>query len=356
MRNISNKQKVGRAKHDLRLGVPVVVSMPEKKYLVSAIETIDESVFSIYQGLSYEVMMPAIKARSLWDVDTSYEVRCRLRNPNLSLKEMKELILNNPNLPLSVDFTSSSSEDMLILKLVKAAELLPDVVLVEIKDVNVATWCAENGIIDVTVEDILECLGDVAVQKVCEAPLVLNGAENSTIIVYRSSGKDHYAIVIGDPLTKDEPMVRIHSSCYTGDLLDSLTCDCGSQLKTTIEFMAKNEGGIILYLLQEGRSIGLTNKVRAYYQQSCNNFDTVDANRILGFEDDERDFQVAAKILKSLSLLRVKLITNNKNKILQMQNNGIKVSSYIKSKIKYNKYNMHYLHTKFNKLNHIINY
>ena len=356
MKNICTKQKVARAQHDLRLGIPLIISAYSKKYLVNALETISEETFSIYQDIGYEIILPAIRAKSLWDIDTKYELRCKLHVTDSNLSEVIDLTFDDINLPSSIDITQSFSEDISMIKFIKGAELFPCVIVSEIKDSKIIAWCDENKIVNLDVDDIANYADFVEVQEVCKAPLVLNGAEEASIIVYRCLGKEHYAIIIGNPLHQQEPLVRIHSSCYTGDLLDSLTCDCGGQLKDAINFMAKNNGGIILYLSQEGRGIGLTNKLRTYYQQAYNNFDTVDANRVLGFADDERDFRVAAEMLKNLNILSVKLVTNNQDKILQLKAEGINVSSYINSKIKYNKYNMHYLHTKFNKMGHIINY
>jgi GTP cyclohydrolase II len=148
-------------------------------------------------------------------------------------------------------------------------------------------------------------------------------------------------------------MVRIHSQCITGDILDSLKCDCGQQLKDSIKLMAQADEGILIYLAQEGRDIGLLNKLRAYALQE-KGMDTVEANLALGFKDDERLYYPVKEILKQLNVNSIKLITNNPKKIDHLTNLGIKVIERIPIKIKANKYNTKYLKTKSKKSGHIL--
>ena len=131
---------------------------------------------------------------------------------------------------------------------------------------------------------------------------------------------------------KKDPLVRIHSQCITGDILDSLKCDCGSQLKKSIEMMS-NDGGILLYMPEEGRNIGLLNKLRAYEFQ-FHGIDTIDANYALGFDADQRRHENACKLLKLLGVSSIKLITNNPEKISQVQKGGIKVIDTVQIKVK----------------------
>ena len=131
---------------------------------------------------------------------------------------------------------------------------------------------------------------------------------------------------------KKDPLVRIHSQCITGDILDSLKCDCGSQLKESIKIMS-DDGGILLYMPEEGRNIGLLNKLRAYEFQ-FHGIDTIDANYALGFDADQRRHENACKLLKLLGVNSLKLITNNPEKILQIQNGGIKVIDTVQIKVK----------------------
>ena len=159
-----------------------------------------------------------------------------------------------------------------------------------------------------------------------EARVPLADAENVRIVSFRpgDGGPEQYAILVGEPERLTSPLARLHSECFTGDFLGSLRCDCGDQLRGAIRRMAHEGGGVLLYLAQEGRGIGLTNKLRAYMLQD-RGLDTVEANHHLGFGSDERDFSAAAEMLRQLGIGRVRLLTNNPAKITQLQQHGIEV-------------------------------
>jgi GTP cyclohydrolase II len=148
-------------------------------------------------------------------------------------------------------------------------------------------------------------------------------------------------------------LVRIHSACFTGDVLGSLKCDCGAQLSEAMLQINKNSSGILIYLNQEGRGIGLANKMRAYALQD-EGFDTVEANHRLGFEDDERDFQIGASILKELKISSIRLMTNNPNKIKLLEENGVNVTERLALIVEENELNAHYLGTKAKKSGHLL--
>jgi GTP cyclohydrolase II len=158
-------------------------------------------------------------------------------------------------------------------------------------------------------------------------------------------GKEHVALVHGDVMGHEDVPTRLHSECLTGDALGSLRCDCRDQLETALRSLAKMERGLLLYLRQEGRGIGLRNKVRAYALQD-RGLDTVEANRALGFRDDERDYGVAAHMIASLNVNSVRLMTNNPNKIQQLEKNGIRVAGRIPHVMPVNEFNRFYLQTK----------
>ena len=148
-------------------------------------------------------------------------------------------------------------------------------------------------------------------------------------------------------------LVRLHSACFTGDLLGSLKCDCGLQLRAALAQMGAEGAGVLLYLNQEGRGIGLANKMRAYSLQD-QGFDTVEANHRLGFEDDERDFRIGSEILKSLGFAQVRLLTNNPKKMEMMTACGINVDERVPLKVGENPYNRDYLATKTQKSGHLL--
>ena len=166
-------------------------------------------------------------------------------------------------------------------------------------------------------------------------------------------GKEHVAVVHGDVSGKEEVPVRVHSECLTGDVLGSLRCDCRDQLETALRMIGQMEGGVLLYRRQEGRGIGLVNKIRAYGLQE-HGYDTVQANLALGFRDDERDYSVAAHMLESLHVGSIRLITNNPRKIEDLTRLGIKVSGRIPHVMPVNEYNRFYLETKAVKSGHLI--
>ena len=166
-------------------------------------------------------------------------------------------------------------------------------------------------------------------------------------------GKDHVAITRGDVIGASDVPVRLHSECLTGDVIGSLRCDCRDQLEAALKKIGKMERGIVLYLRQEGRGIGLTNKIRAYSLQD-RGLDTVEANLALGFRDDERDYAVAAHMLMSLKIESVQLMTNNPKKIDQLTRYGIKVNGRIPHIMEPNEYNRFYLETKAAKSGHLI--
>ncbi|AWA06275.1 GTP cyclohydrolase II [Aeromonas hydrophila] len=166
------------------------------------------------------------------------------------------------------------------------------------------------------------------------------------------TGKDHAALVMGD-ITGDEPVLgRIHSECLTGDALFSLRCDCGFQLQAALENIAKAGRGVLLYVRQEGRGIGLLNKIRAYHLQD-QGADTVEANVALGFAADMRDYTICADMLKQLEVKSLKLMTNNPRKMKAMESFGIPVTERVPLQEGRNPHNEFYLSTKANKLDHM---
>jgi GTP cyclohydrolase II len=167
--------------------------------------------------------------------------------------------------------------------------------------------------------------------------------------------KEHIAIVHGDVTNSEDVPVRVHSECLTGDVIGSLRCDCRDQLESALVMIGKMENGILLYMRQEGRGIGLVNKIRAYGLQE-QGYDTVEANIALGFRDDERDYSVAAHMLQSLKVKSIKLITNNPRKIEDLTRNGVNVTGRIPHIMPPNKYNRFYLETKAHKSGHLIDF
>ena len=166
-------------------------------------------------------------------------------------------------------------------------------------------------------------------------------------------GKDHIAILHGNPMGREDVPTRVHSECLTGDALGSLRCDCRDQLEVALRAIVQHECGMVLYLRQEGRGIGLLNKLRAYGLQD-RGLDTVEANLALGFRDDEREYSIAAHMLGSLKVRSIRLLTNNPRKVDDLKRLGVRITGRLPHVIPPNEYNRFYLETKRDRSGHLL--
>ena len=227
------------------------------------------------------------------------------------------------------------------LELARSAGLLP------------ALWLLDPGVaqLAISVEDIER---DASVEILARAKLPLDDMPPTQIVAFRASddGQEHVALVVG-AFGGKPPLVRLHSECLTGDVFGSLKCDCGPQLKEALYIIGQSGGGVLLYLRQEGRGIGLANKIRAYALQD-RGLDTVDANQRLGFADDERDYGHAAAMLRALGVDTVRLLTNNPSKVEGLEAAGIKVAERVPHHMPANPHNADYLATKRKKSGHLL--
>ena len=246
------------------------------------------------------------------------------------------------------------------LVLAKLGRLLPALVAVQVPDAGLPR-AASLGIMALAAADVLAYPATAATSltRVAEARVPLQDATDSRIIAFRAAdgGIEHLAILVGDPdglaAAGGAPLARVHSECFTGDLLGSLRCDCGPQLRGAIARMAADGAGVLLYLAQEGRGIGLVNKLRAYTLQD-QGLDTLDANRALGYGADERGFLVAATMLRALGMTRVRLLTNNPDKLAGLAACGIDVAGREPHQIAANGVNDAYLDTKATRFGHLL--
>jgi len=232
------------------------------------------------------------------------------------------------------------------VKLAKLAGLLPAAVVAK---------GVIRGSIAVPAADIAAYDAEAAasLRIVTRARVPLEASETTELVAFRAGdgGPEHFAVVIGKP---GEPaLTRLHSECFTGDLLGSLKCDCGEQLRGAVQAIAGAGGGVLLYLAQEGRGIGLINKLRAYRLQD-QGFDTIEANERLGFEADERVYAVAARMLALLGIRKVRLLTNNPEKVEGLAAAGIAVTERVPHTFASNRHNAAYLRTKAEKAGHLL--
>ena len=242
--------------------------------------------------------------------------------------------------PIASDCAESAKA---ALALARLAGLLPALWLVEPK----------GAIAEVSATDISDERRAPHVEIVSRARLPLEDLPETQIVAFRASddGQEHVALLIG-AFGGKPPLVRLHSECLTGDVFGSLKCDCGPQLKEALRIIGAAGGGVLLYLRQEGRGIGLANKLRAYALQD-RGLDTVEANRRLGFADDERDYAHAAAMLRALGVDKVRLLTNNPTKVAGLKAAGITVVERVAHHMPANPHNADYLATKRKKSGHL---
>ena len=367
-----------RGLFDLRQGRPLLItekqatqtaSTPASGVLIAAVEGLEEAGLDRLRLLGMEPLRLVVTAHRVGAMGLSPEksnavpsgsYSITLRH-NVELHEVLELACS-----ASADheasarmLSSSASAEAAGLSLLRLARLLP-------AGVAIPVWSPHSQLLDealargeiltvgaAEVHDYVAA-SDVDVVAISEAPVPLAEAVDSRFVLFRESHglQEHVAIMVGNPADWPDPLpVRLHSACLTGDLFGSLRCDCGEQLRGSMELFGARGGGVLLYLAQEGRGIGLRNKFRAYTLQDSG-LDTIDADNTLGFGPDERRYEVAASMLQSLGLTRIELLTNNPEKLRAMEDAGITVVVRRALHGTLNRYNRPYVEAKVNRAGH----
>lgn len=356
-------ETLARARADLRMGVPIMILSGQQGLLVFAAETLSpERLVELHAlGGTPVVVLTARRAATLkaraYDGDLG---RIRLP-PEADVAWIRALAdpADDLRTPMKGPFQSlrdgESELHRLAIALLKSARLLPAAVALPIS-ADAAGFAATRNL---TMLESAQAEAELAqrspLRPVVNARLPLEVSESGRLHVFRpdNGGEEHYAVEIGRPDRAKPVLARLHSACLTGDLLGSLKCDCGPQLRGALSQMGEEGMGLLLYLNQEGRGIGLANKMRAYSLQD-QGFDTVEANHRLGFEDDERDFRIGSDILKSMGFSSVRLMTNNPAKIDMMKRTGIVVTERVPLKVGASAHNRAYLATKASKSGHLL--
>ena len=214
-------------------------------------------------------------------------------------------------------------------------------------------------ILSTTAKEISELTDTVnsSISRISEANVPLRNVTGARFILFRESNTlfEHLAVLVGEPLQTGDPVsIRLHSACLTGDLFNSLKCDCGEQLHKSLDYFTQNNGGVFLYLNQEGRGIGLGNKLRAYQLQDELGLDTIDADCALGFRSDERDYGVGMKMLNNLGVDRINILTNNPDKVGWAEKAGLEVASRVPLFGKPNPHNLPYVKAKIERAGHFL--
>ena len=365
--------KIERAISELRRGGKIVISDPNSRYsvLLVASELIQKDTV---QELSERALSrPNIilsnnrcKAIGIEITDQSCSI---LIDKDWSLHDILSLCmpLTGHKIPIINGVIAESNESIVFycLLILRQSRLLPAGLMSIVSNVapeNINQWAFNNNLIHINISDIKYYEQNTAESLVMsvKAKVPIAETDNCEIIIFRpkDGGDEHFCLVFGktreiDTELEHNTLVRVHSQCITGDVLDSLKCDCGQQLKQSIKIMAQANEGVLIYLAQEGRDIGLLNKLRAYSLQETG-MDTVEANEDLGFNDDERLYYPVKEMLSQLKITKVKLITNNPRKVENLTKLGINVTERIPIKINPNKYNKKYLDTKSKKSGHIL--
>lgn len=349
-------QRVERARWDLRRGLAVLVHAGAEALLAMPAESVTQGAL---QGLSrlgaVRILVTTQRARTLKIRPYTDDAVAVALEPGVGADTVRQLADPTQDLtnPLSGPFHALReplpASAPAVLALLKGAGLLPAAAVISGAHTSLGVAAEKAGLLRVAAQDVLSCPQEtlMRLEVVARAQVPLQGAERCEVIAFRAGdgGPEQLAVIMGMPDHKRPVLVRLHSACLTGDLLGSLRCDCGDQLREALRRIAGSEGGVLLYLAQEGRGIGLLNKLRAYSLQE-QGFDTIEANERLGFAADERLFEVAAVMLGALGIARVRLMTNNPAKIEHLTALGIEVVERVPLIVSANEHNRRYLEAK----------
>ena len=343
---------VERGMSELRSGRPVLLRAGQSLAVAIGVEALNAQIAQHLQDLARRtprLVLPAPRLRRL-GLDRAMPGAFAL--PRVDISRISTLSLET-NARFDAPAAPLSKLDTAALELAHLALIYPAMIVVQVT----ARAVAALGLIQVDAAAVMSYRArqSASLHIISRAPVPLEDAPETEFVVFRGGEglRDQVAVMVGKPDLSEPVTVRLHSACLTGDLFGSMKCDCGDQLRDTIKFMSENGGGVLLYLDQEGRGNGLSNKIRAYALQA-RGFDTYDADEVLGFDHDQRGFDFAASMLKQLGIGRVCVMTNNPNKIAALEHAGLEVVADQRIMGRMNDHNVRYLATKRDRAGHFI--
>jgi len=346
-------ERLNRARADLRVGLPVVLTDGAEVALVAAAETLDADRLAAIRALGQPVVAltahraATLKARA-YDGDLARILLPRDEGVAWieALADPADDLTHPMKGPLVSQREGRADLHRAAIRLVKSAQLLPAALVV-------TGITPPEGLTQLSAAETATPETRLAPVIAARLPMRLAGAGRLHVFRPEDGGIEHYAVEVGKPMRDAPVLARLHSACFTGDVLGSLKCDCGPQLHAALSAMHAAGSGVLLYLNQEGRGIGLANKMRAYSLQD-QGFDTVEANHRLGFEDDERDFRLGAELLRKMGFAQVRLLTNNPRKVAMLEKGGIGVVERVPLQVGLTDENAAYLATKAAKSGHLL--
>jgi GTP cyclohydrolase II len=343
---------VERCIAELRAGRPVLVTSGGGSAIVMSVEALNAQSAARLDELAAgraRLLLPAPRLRRL-GLERSEAGALAL--PRIDLARISALSFG-VEAHIDAPVAALTALGQAALELARIALVLPALLFIEVDSEE----AAKAALVGVDAAAILDYRAARAedIHILSRAPVPLEGAPDTEFIVFRGGEglRDQVAVIVGHPDPAKPVTVRLHSACLTGDLFGSLKCDCGDQLRHTARYMAEHDGGVLLYLDQEGRGNGLANKIRAYHLQA-EGFDTYDADEVLGFGHDQRHFDFAGAMLKQLGITRVRLMTNNPAKIVALETAGLEVVSAQRILGRNTDQNVRYLASKRDRAGHLI--
>jgi len=343
---------VARGVAEFRARRPVLVTTNRETVLALPVDGIDSSRLTAFKNFCLphrpKLILSARRARWL-GFQTSAPMALTVA-AETDVEQLLELVVDS-EVDHAPDGEPAGVAAVAAIQLVKLAQGLPAVLATR---ASRARAIFDPPLVAIEASAVQHCRTDIvrSLKIVGEARMPLNTGTQTRFVAFRDAlGENSVAIIVGDPDHTRPVLVRVHSACLTGDVFASRRCDCGDQLKLSLARLAETGGGIILYLAQEGRGLGLGNKLRTYQLQEAG-LDTVDANTALGFDDDERDYGVAARMLEMLGIRRIVLLTNNPTKVDGLAGLGIEVTGRLPVEAPVNCDNARYLTAKAARAGH----